>query len=83
MIDPNDPCGAATQLRAAYHSLIMGQQAQEVEFDAGNGSRRRVKYSSVNLAALQAEIQRMDNACAALTLPTRPKRFGIRAGGSI
>ena len=83
MSDPisADPCVAASQLRTVYHSLIMGRTVETVEFAAGNGSSRRVTYSAANLAELKNEIARMDAQCQSAS-GGRPRRFGLRAGGT-
>jgi len=82
MSDPisTDPCVAANQLRTVYHALIMGKSVQTVEFQAGNGSSRRVTYTEANLAELKNEIARLDAQCRSAS-GGRPRRFGMRAGG--
>jgi hypothetical protein len=79
-IDENDPCAAATALRAVLHRAMLDGRAQEIEFTAGNGSARRVRKEFVSIDALKAEISRLDSACK-LATTGRPSRHGLRAGG--
>lgn len=67
MSDTFDPCAILATLRPAYYALLGGTQTQEVEFRAGNGTSRRVKYTAANLPALRAEIARLETQCAAST----------------
>lgn len=79
MSDTFDPCAMLNTLRPAYYALLGGTQTQEVEFRAGNGTSRRVKYTSANLPALRAEVARLENQCAAVSGTTR-RRHVIIAG---
>ncbi|MGA0615939.1 gpW family head-tail joining protein [Paracoccus sp. KR1-242] len=81
IIDEDDPCDAARQLRALYYQLLAGQAVSEVEYQSGsNGVRRRVKYTSANAAGLLALIQKFESDCALID-GRRPRRFGIATGG--
>lgn len=63
-VDYGDPCAVLAVLRPAYYALLGGSQAQEVEFRSGNGTARRIRYSSANIAALKAEIADLEIKCA-------------------
>lgn len=65
--DLSDPCVALAKLRPAYYALMGGTQTQEVEFRSGNGSLRRVLYSTANIALLKEEITKLEAQCAAQT----------------
>ncbi len=79
MSDTFDPCAMLNTLRPAYYALLGGTQTQEVEFRAGNGTTRRVKYSAANLPALRSEIARLEIQCAAASGQNR-RRHVIIAG---
>lgn len=77
-----DPCAVLDNLRAAYRALISGEKAQEVEHRSGNnGATKRVSYGKADLARLSAEIAKYEGLCAAASGQSRPRRFGLRAGG--
>ena len=69
-----------TRLRNALHALLTGEKAQEVEFIAGNGTRRRVRYSEAKVSDLRAELTRQE-AAYAQAMRQRPKRHAIVPGG--
>ncbi len=71
-----DPCGRAEALRALRDKILTGQAVEETEFEAGNGQRRKVRYSKANLSALEREIEHASNACN-LTRGVRSRRFVI------
>jgi len=71
-----DPCGRAAALRAIKDQIITGGHVLEAEQEAGNGTRRRVKYSAANLDSLDREIMMAAEACA-LASGKRPRRFAI------
>lgn len=72
----SNPCQRATELKALRDQLVTGGTAIEVEFEQGNGNRRRVKYAPADLARLEREIKMADDACS-LSGGGRPKRFAI------
>ncbi len=67
-----DPCARADALRAIRDNLISGSKAEEVDFMAGNGTRRRVRYGAADIARLEREIDLAQAACNG-----RPRRFVI------
>lgn len=71
-----DPCGRAEALRAARDAVITGGHAEEVEQGSGNGARRRVRFSTADLARLDREIAEADAACYRLN-GRRGRRFVI------
>jgi hypothetical protein len=75
-IEQDDPCERAKQLKVIRDKLITGQGVAEYEFEAGNGQRRRVKYSAASLDQLNREIAAAENACA-ISQGKRPRRFAI------
>jgi len=77
--DYADPCAVLPRIREAYYALLEGRRAELVEFDAGNGVRRRVQYGRGDIPALRAELSRLEALCAGKTGARR--RFGLRAGG--
>lgn len=77
--DYADPCAVLPRIREAYYALLEGRRAELVEFDAGNGVRRRVQYGAGDIIALRAEVNRLEGLCAGRSGTRR--RFGLRAGG--
>lgn len=75
--DVNDPCAMLAALRPVYYALLTGESVQEIEFRAGNGTTRRVRYSAVDLVALRTEIAQLEAKCAA---SGRARRHAIIAG---
>jgi hypothetical protein len=67
-----DPCGRAAALRAARDQIVIGGHAEEVQFTAGNGTTRRIRYSMANIRELNALLAEAEALCAG-----RPKRFVI------
>lgn len=72
-----DPCARLAALREARDQVMTGGAVVEAEFEQGNGTRRRVKYSAANLDLLSREIIAASDACAALSGGRRPGRFAI------
>jgi hypothetical protein len=62
-IEQNDPCERAKQLRALRDDIMLGRNVNEAEFEAGNGTRRRTKFGTANLAMLNQAIAEADAAC--------------------
>lgn len=58
-----DPCGRLTALRSVRDKVITGNGVAEFESESGNGVRRRVKYSSADMARLDAQIAEADTSC--------------------
>jgi len=54
-IDWEDPCAAATALRAALGRYLNGERAEVVELEVGTGSRRRVHLSKCSVEELRRE----------------------------
>ena len=77
--DYADPCAVLPRIREAYYALLEGRRAELVEFDAGNGVRRRVQYGPADIRALRTELSRLEGLCAIQSGARR--RFGFRAGG--
>lgn len=77
--DYADPCAVLPRIREAYYALLEGRRPELIEFDAGNGVRRRVQYGRADIPALRAELNRLEVLCATQTGDRR--RFGLRAGG--
>ena len=75
-IEQNDPCTRAQQLKAIRDDIMLGKNVSETEFEAGNGTRRRVKFTAANLDFLNRQIAEADNACA-ISQGKRPRRFAI------
>lgn len=66
----DDPCARADALRAARDLIVTGGKAEEVQFTAGNGTTRRIRYGMANLRELNALIAEAEALCAG-----RPRRF--------
>jgi hypothetical protein len=77
--DYADPCAVLPRIREAYYALLEGRRPEAIEFDAGNGVRRKVQYGKADLSALRAELSRLENFCGRRRGSGR--RFGLRAGG--
>ncbi|WP_395663808.1 hypothetical protein [Aestuariivirga sp.] len=50
-----------------------------IEFDAGNGVRRKVQYGKTDISALRSELSRLESYCGRTGGLRR--RYGLRAGG--
>jgi hypothetical protein len=74
-----DPCAVLPRIREAYYALLEGRRPEVIEFDAGNGVRRKVQYSKADIASLRAELSRLEAVCGRQAGMRR--RFGLRAGG--
>jgi hypothetical protein len=73
-----NPCGRLKALREVRDQVMTGGAVTEAEFEQGNGTRRRVKYTAANMDMLNREIIAAGDACAAKTTGVvRPKRFAI------
>lgn len=72
-----DPCGRLAKLREIRDQCMTGGQVVEAEFEQGNGTRRRVKYSQANMDMLNRAIIEAGDACAGQTGTGRPSRFAI------
>lgn len=75
-----DPCARATALKAARDKIITGGGVAEYDFEAGNGVRRRVRYTAADLARLDGEIAAAENKCL-LKSGKRPRRFAVTPRG--
>lgn len=71
------PCERADALRAIADQVLIGGAATEVEFEQGNGTRRRAKYTGADAKALRRAIDEAQAACDALTGICRPRRYAI------
>ena len=69
------------RIREAYYALLEGRRPEVIEFDAGNGVRRKVQYSKADIASLRAELSRLEAVCGRQAGMRR--RFGLRAGGGV
>jgi hypothetical protein len=78
--DYADPCAILPRIREAYYGLLEGRRPELVEFEAGNGVRRKVQYGRTDLVLLRAELSRLEGLCYQRAGTRR--RFGLRAGGS-
>ena len=58
--DYADPCEVLPRIREAYYALLEGRRPEVIEFDAGNGVRRKVQYGKMDLSALRAELSRLE-----------------------
>ncbi|XHE14374.1 hypothetical protein PCC82_06470 [Agrobacterium deltaense] len=72
-----DPCGRVKALREVRDKVVTGGQIVEGEFEQGNGTRRRMKYSGADLGRLDKMIAEAAAACANLGGVCRPTRFAI------
>ncbi len=79
LTDYADPCAVLPRIREAYYALLEGRRAELVEFDAGNGVRRRVQYGKGDITALRTELSRLETLCKGQSGLRR--RFGLRSGG--
>ena len=77
--DYANPCAVLPRIREAYYALLEGRRPEVIEFDAGNGVRRKVQYGRTDLGALRAELSRLESFCG--RAGGLRKRFGLRAGG--
>jgi hypothetical protein len=69
--EPENPCDRAERLRKVREAIVTGKGVSETEMEAGNGTRRRVKFGAANLAALnqmiaeaQAECDKLNGRCS-------------------
>lgn len=77
--DYADPCAVLPRIREAYYALLEGRRPELIEFDAGNGVRRKVQYGRTDLGALRSELSRLEAFCGRTGGLRR--RHGLRAGG--
>jgi hypothetical protein len=77
--DYADPCAVLPRIREAYYALLEGRRPELIEFDAGNGVKRKVQYGRTDLGTLRAELLRLETICSQTGGLRR--RFGLRAGG--
>jgi len=75
VVDYDDPCAAATALRAAYYQLIGGAGVIRVRF-----SDREVQYATPDIDTLSDEIVRLEAACQRQTPGSKPYRFAMKLG---
>ncbi|NEI89517.1 hypothetical protein GR248_01675 [Rhizobium leguminosarum] len=62
LVDIEDPCALATALRGVRYKRISGGQIDESEIRSPV-MHQRIKVASSTVAQLDAEIQRLDDAC--------------------
>lgn len=77
--DYADPCAVLPRIRDAYYALLEGKRPEVIEFDAGNGVRRKIQYGKADIGSLRAELSRLEAVCGRQGGLLR--RFGLRAGG--
>ena len=79
-VDWTDPCSRATALRAAYYTLLSGQQETEIRTRTLD-TEEMVRFASGNLDVLRSEMQDAQDACAAFQAGKTQyaKRFAITA----
>jgi hypothetical protein len=81
VIDEQNPCEAARELRAVYYQLIAGQAAQVVMFKAGaSGVERSATFHKADPSRLLQVIRGFEEQCAAAQ-GGRVRRFALRGGG--
>jgi len=80
IIDNADPCALLPRIREAYYALLEGRRPEAIEFDAGNGVRRKVQYGRADLVLLKGELSRLETLCSGPE--GRRRRFGLRSGGA-
>ncbi len=73
-----DPCAVLAELEAARRKIITGGQATRVSFRSGD-VERDVRYGTADLKALDADIRKYTDLCAAVT-GGKSRRFMFRAG---
>lgn len=76
---PTYACDMAAFLREAYYTQVAGGAEKMIRYKGPNGERE-VQFSTANVATLQAELQKWEALCAAVTDPTKTQRFAIRGG---
>lgn len=73
-VDWSDPCAALDALRNVKYQILMGSRKVSLRLDD-----RAVDYGNADVGAIDAEILRLEAACAnAQGKPS--KRYAIRAG---
>jgi hypothetical protein len=81
VIDEDNPCEAARELRAVYYQLVAGQAAQIVMFKAGaSGVERSATFHKADPSRLLTVIRGFEERCAAAQ-GGRVRRFAMRGGG--
>lgn len=61
-VDADDPCALKTALEAVKLKMLAGEQVEEMSIQSPV-TRETVRFSPASMAALDAEIQRLDGAC--------------------
>lgn len=64
MSESDDPCAQLEELRAAKRRLVTGSQTTKARFRSAAGEEREVTYAAVRMSDLDAEIRRLESACA-------------------
>lgn len=65
-VDMDDPCALYQALYAAKLKLLAGERVEETEIRSPV-SQNRIRVSIANMAAIDAELQRLSVACTAKT----------------
>lgn len=63
-VDAEDPCALYQALYAAKIRLLAGERIDEVEIQSP-ATRRRLRVAAGNMAAMDAELMRLAQACQA------------------
>lgn len=63
-VDAEDPCALYQALYAAKLKMIAGDHVEEIEVQSPS-TRRRLKVSSGNMKAIDAELMSLSASCAA------------------
>lgn len=77
-VDTADPCAMVTALDAVRLRLIAGESVAETQIKSAV-TGEMVRFQAADLAALEREIARYRDLCAAAS-GQRPSRRAIRAG---
>jgi hypothetical protein len=66
VVDMDDPCALHQALYSAKLKLLAGEQMEETEIKSPV-SQNRIRVSKANMAAIDAELQRLAAACTKKT----------------
>lgn len=75
-VDLTNPCLVWPVLQQVKYRRLANEQDIESEFDFTDGTRRKVKFQTVSIAELDAEIERLKADCD--RLQGKRRRYPIR-----
>lgn len=63
-VEPTTPCEMLAKLKDARTEILLGDQAEEIEYATETGQRRRVRYNMSRMKDLERAIAEYEVLCA-------------------